>query len=297
MNNPKVTLIGMDVSANQNENLDSIRKMDFLKESEIHLVHVVKEYLTGYDILFNSQIVIEEDKEAIKQSVINRLKEISKEILPVNYSGKVSYHCVFGFDPKQSLVNVAADLRANLMVLATRGELQLFDESVSHFCGLHAPCDVLIVRKGIHDQFKGRLKVALALKVDESSLNKTSLRNYSFLEKAKINLVHISPASRFSFIPGMIDNFPPEERQLVVREAVLNRLEKNRSHLLPDGFSGEYNVECLFSNNIKKAFCEKVKEIDADLSVIPQRQKSFGSFLHFQLVHGRSNILVLRVKE
>ena len=297
MKHPFITLIGLDISANQNENLDSIRKMDFLKESDIHLVHVVKEYLAGYDIMFNSQIVMEEDKEAIKLSVVNRLKEIGKEILPFNFTGKVTYHCVFGFDPKQTLVNVAADLRANLMVLATRGDKQLFDESVSHFCGLHAPCDVLIVRKGIHDQFKGRLKVAGAIKVDEESLNKISLNKYSFLEKARINLIHISPASRFSLIPGMVDNFPPEERKLVVKEAVLNRLEKNRTHFLPENFSGEFHIDCFFSNNIKKAFFEKVKEIDADLAVIPQKQKTFGSFLHFQLLHGKSNILVLRVNE
>jgi len=295
MKNPFITLIGLDVSENQNENIDSIRKMDFLRESNIHFVHVVKEYVTGYDIMSNSQIVFEEDKEAIKQSVNNRLKEISKEILPVNFSGNVSYHCFFGFDPKQTLVNVAADLKANLMVLATRGDIPLLDESFSHYCGLHSPCDVLIVRKGIHDQFKGRLKVACAMKVDEDSLHKVSLKNFPFLEKARLNLIYISPSSRFSFIPGLVDNFSPEERQLVVREAVMNRLEKNKSHFLPEGFTGEFNIECLFSNHIKKAFYERVKEIDADLCVIPQKQKTFGSFLHFQLTHGLSNILVLRV--
>lgn len=294
MNNPGVVLIGLDVSSSHQENLDSIRKLDFLRESDIHLVHVAKEYLTGYDIMSNSQIVIEEDKEIIKQAVISRLNEIGKEILPFNYSGKVSYHCIFGFDPKRTIVNVAADLGAQLMVLAHRKEQPLFDESMSYFCGINSPCDVLIIRGGIHEKFKGHLKVACAVKVDESSLKNFSLKKYPFLGKSIIHMVHISPSSHYSFFPGIVNKFPSAERQLVVKEAVLNRLEKLFPQVVPENFSGEYHVDCIFSNNTKKSFCEISNEFDTDLMIIPQRQKAFGSFLHFQVNHSDKNILVLR---
>jgi hypothetical protein len=291
---PPIVLIGIDVSSYKSEHFESIRRMDFLKDSDIHIINIVQEYVTGYDLMQDAQIFFQEDKLKIQHSVLAKLKEISKEILPSNLSGKIFYHCLFGFDPKRMLVSAASEFGAQLIILFNRKNLPLFDESTCYFCGLHSSSDVLILRESSHDQFKGRLNVTCALKIDEDSLTSFNLKRYSFLSRSNIHLVHISPQSHFSSFFNVFNSIFKEERELVIREAVLNKLEKNRTRFLPDDFQGEYHHNCLFSNHVKHSFCEFSNTKDSDLMVIPQKHKAFGTFFHYQLNHFQRNILILR---
>lgn len=289
MNFPKICVVGVDVGATDNSYLESLRKMDFLKFSDIHLVHAVKEYYTGYDVLFGPQAFIEEDKTLIEASVINRLKELSNYILPYDFKGKVHFHCIFGVSPKEAFVEKLKILAPDLTVILTRKNHGLMEDSFAYYCGLHAESDVLVIRDTYHDQFKGPIKVLGAVKMDEESLSKFSLKSYSFLIKSFITFLHISPSGRFSL--GLQTD---TDKQLVIREAVKSKLNTAAQSILPHDFHGHCEVDCQFSNNFKKQFAEKANQTDTDYIVILQKKKSFGSFLHYQLLHTNSNILVLR---
>lgn len=283
------TIIAIDTSSDESIEYYSLRKMEFLKSSNLYFVHAVKEYYNGYDILMDSQIAFEQDKGEIKRSVENRLREISKEILPEGFVGNSFYHCIFGFDPQFDLVRFVGEKRADLMILFTRKEHSFLDDSFAYYCGLHAPCDVLIVRDNEHSLFKGLVRVTAGLKVDQKSLSKFSLKKYPFLKKAHIDLVHISPKNRFS-----VDYFPAPEKELVIKEAVQKRLSEIISEITPEGFQGKAEANCEFSHNIRKSFSDHANKAHSDLLVLLQREKTFGNFFHYQLNHSDANVLILR---
>lgn len=281
------TIIAIDPSSELTN--ESLKKMEFLKNSDVYFVHAVKEYYNGYDILLNSQITFEQDKKEIKDSIENRLREISKEILPYGFSGKTSHHCIFGFDPQFDLVKFAKEKNADLMIVFTRKEHSFLDDSFAYYCGLHAPCDVLVVRENNHDVFKGTIKVTAGMKVDEKSLSKFSLKKYPFLNRAKIEFLHISPRSRFA-----IEYFPKAEKELVIKDVVQKRISELSRTITPEDFQGSIKANCEFSNNVRKSFSDHANNSDSDLIVLLQKEKTFGNFYHYQLTHTDANVLILR---
>lgn len=283
------TVIAIDTSSVKPGYLESLRKMDFLKESDLHFVHAVKEYYNGYDVMMNADLMLEQDKELIKEAVERQLKEITAGILPYDFSGHVHYHCIFGFDPLTDVVKFTGNQKADLLIVVTRENHTFLDDSFAYHCGLHAPCDVMVIRGHEHDIFKGYMKVAVGMKVDKESFSKFSLKKYPFLTKAHIDLVHVSPKSRFS-----VDLYPKAERELVINEVVTKRISQNSDHFIPDNFQGRVETSCEFSNNAKKCFADHVNKADSDLLVLLQKEKMFGNFLHYQLSHTQANVLVLR---
>lgn len=289
MNFPRTCVVGVDVGSTDASYLESLRKMDFLKFSDIHLVHAVKEYFTGYDVLLGPQAFIEEDKGLIEDSVTKRLKEMSEFILPYDFKGKVHFHCVFGYSPKDAFVEQVKKIKPELTIVLTRENHGFLEDSFAYHCGLHADSDVLMIRNTRHDRFKGPFRVMSAIKVDEQSLASFSLKPYSFMTNAHITLMHVSPLGRFSI--GMQAD---HDRQLVIKEAVTSRLSKMLNAILPQDFRGHCEIDCQFSPNFKKQFAEKIKQSETDYIVIQQQKKTFGSFLHYQLMQTDANILVLR---
>lgn len=283
------TVIAIDITQDKPQHLDSLRKMDFLSESDLHFVHAVKEYYNGYDIMMNANIMLEQDKGLIKETVIKNLKELSAEILPYGFKGKVFYHCIFGFDPLIDVVKFAGEQKAEMLIVVTRESHTFLDDSFAYHCGLHAPCDVLVVRGNGHDVFKGHMKVTAGVKVDPESFSKFSLKKYPFLNKANIDFVHVSPKSRFS-----LDFYPKSERELVIKEVVTKRISEHSLQVMPHDFQGTIKANCEFSNNIKECFADIVNDTDSDLIVISQKDKMFGNFYHYQLTHTNANVLVLR---
>lgn len=285
------TIIAVDISSDNPEYFESLRKMDFLKESDLHFVHAVKEYYNGYDILMNAEVMLEQDKGIIEEAVTRQLKELSSQILPYEFKGKIYYHCIFGFDPLTDVVEFAGDQKADLLIIVTRKEHTFLDDSFAYHCGLHAPCDVLVVRGHEHDIFRGQMKVTAGMKIDNESFSGFNLKKYSFLNKADIEFVHVSPRSRFSF-----DLYPKNERELVITEVVNKRINQHSNQIVPENFEGRVQTSCEFSNNAKKCFADHVNKTDSDLLVLLQKDKLFGNFYHYQLTHTNANVLVLRDK-
>lgn len=283
------TVIAVDTTSINLDYLESLKKMDFLKESDLHFVHSVKEYYNGYDIFMNAEIMLEQDKSLIEDAIIRQLKDLSAKVLPYEFKGQVYYHCIFGFDPLTDIVKFTGDQKADLLVIVTRPEHSFLDDSFAYHCGLHAPCDVLVVRGHEHDVFKGHMKVTAGMKVDPDSFENFSLKKYPFLNKAHIDFVHISPKSRFS-----VDIYPKSERELVINEVVTKRISQHTHKMTPDHFEGSIETSCEFSNNAKKTFADHVNETDSDLLVLLQKDKLFGNFYHYQLSHTHANVLVLR---
>lgn len=283
------TIIAVDTTQVSPEYFESLKKMDFLKESNLHFVHAVKEYYNGYDIFMSAEIMLEQDKKIVEEAVVRQLKDLAAQVLPYEFKGQVSYHCIFGFDPLTDLVKFTGEQKADLLVIVTRPEHSFIDDSFAYHCGLHAPCDVLVVRGHDHDIFKGRMKVTAGMKVDTDSFSKFSLKKYPFLNKAHIDFIHVSPKSRFS-----IDIYPKAERELVICDVVTKKISQHTRNMTPENFEGSVETNCEFSNNAKKCFADHVNKSESDLLVLLQKEKLFGNFYHYQLTHTNANVLVLR---
>jgi hypothetical protein len=92
----KKVVIAADLTNDISEVLKPIRSMDFLKHSEIHLVHVFN--TVDYGFVFGEFPLVypvEADRNSISESVLSMLRKTGKEIVPAGFEGKVIDHCLF----------------------------------------------------------------------------------------------------------------------------------------------------------------------------------------------------------
>lgn len=142
---PRLAVIAVDTT----NNLDVLRpvhKMDFMLDTEIHLVHVVRKMDYDDGLSFNATFPLYQDTDAIKEAVMAKLKSIAPEILPYQHIGKIKFQCLFGFDPKHDFCQYLEEVKSDLVMVASRPKHGLFESSFAYYVGRHAPCNVLVIK-------------------------------------------------------------------------------------------------------------------------------------------------------
>ena len=142
---PQKVVIAVD-TAIPAEVLMPIKKMDWLKDSEIQFVHVFKILNYGDGLSFNVAFPFQQDRAELSEAVIQKLKEYAELCLPYGYLGKVLCQCLFDENPKEKLVQYLHDQQIDLVIVATRERKGLFESSFASYLNRHAPCSVLIIR-------------------------------------------------------------------------------------------------------------------------------------------------------
>lgn len=143
MSYPHRAVVAVDTSHDLSI-LKPIHRMDFLTNSEIHLVHVVQEIDYTDGLSFSVSIPLIEDMADFKLAVINKMKSVSDDILPYGFQGKVIYSCLFAYDPCLSFCRYLDEVKADLAVVVTREKRGLFESSFARNLGKHASCNVLV---------------------------------------------------------------------------------------------------------------------------------------------------------
>lgn len=146
MSYPKVTVIAID-TANSVSMYTDIRKMTFLKDSEIHIVHVVHKLDFPGSLLTNFNYTLYEDEVPIRNAVIDKLQSMGPQIVPYGHEGKQFYKCLFGDNLKKTFCDYLMQTNAELTIVSTRHEHGIFEGSFSYYVGRHAPCSVLVTRE------------------------------------------------------------------------------------------------------------------------------------------------------
>ena len=289
-------VIPIDISEENLDALRSIHRMDFLFDSEIHFVHAVQDTFYNDEIL--SFTFMLENRPQIEEAVIKRLELLSRVLLPENFSGKVYHHCLFGEDKKAETSHFIEELKTDLVIVATREKHKFFQSSFSFYLGLFATCDVLVVRAEHfnHATFKGNLKVVVGLKFKERNILTPTLKTYSFLKKADVLLVHVSPLTDFQFLPEIrLPLTSADEARSVISQVLTARMNELKKDILPLHFEGSCSVECNFGVPAHKTFCELARRAEADLIVLrPDKKHRLGGFIHYQLQHSSANILLVK---
>lgn len=143
---PKVTVIAVD-TANGHEMYSDIRRLTFLKDTEIHIVHVVHKLEFPASLLSNFNYTLYEEEGPIRSAVIDKLKSMGTNILPYGHEGKKVFECLFGDNIKQTFCEYLKDTQADMAIVSTRHQHGIFEGSFSYHIGRHAPCSVLVIRE------------------------------------------------------------------------------------------------------------------------------------------------------
>lgn len=124
-----------------------MNEMEFLSNSDVHFVHVANKITYSF-VFSNTPLVypIEEDRQIIEKSLMDKLTELSQKILPANFSGKVTHHCFFSENPKQHFVDYVNKEKADLVIIATRERRGLFESSFATFVDKNTKAHVLLIK-------------------------------------------------------------------------------------------------------------------------------------------------------
>lgn len=130
------------------------KKFDFSHVEKVYFVHVVKKNITPLEFG-----LVESPDDAtyrdIAPTIESFLKDEAKKILPEELQSKTSFQVTKDFNPEEEIIDILKEVKATLIVVATRGKHGfegLFHSSFTDYMVKFAPCDVFVVRPEAKDQ-------------------------------------------------------------------------------------------------------------------------------------------------
>jgi len=127
--------------------LSGLKKMNFLQSSELHFVSVFKTIDYTYGLgEFSLVFPVSDDRKAIEENILNKLKKISAEMTPVGFKGSIFHHCLFDENPKEKLCQYIKELKADTVIVAARKKRGLFESSFTNYVAKHSEADVIILK-------------------------------------------------------------------------------------------------------------------------------------------------------
>lgn len=133
-------------------------------------------------------------------------------------------------------------------------------------------------------------KVVIAVKFEPAVLSALQeIKKCAIDELTEVHFVHIAP---------MLTQNSDDEEHEKIKTYILQQLNQVSLDFLP-GHEKKV-LKCLFSIDSKEAFKDYLLKENADVAVIPVREKIIlprmfeGSFVLFQMRHTSTNILILR---
>jgi nucleotide-binding universal stress UspA family protein len=143
----KKVVIAISLNDDMVETLRVVKHMDFLKNSEVHLVNVFNtvSYAFGFGE-FPLVYPVEADRKLIEQSVLAKLVHVSGEIVPESFEGKLIQKCLFSDKPKERFCDYVNDIKADLVIVAAREKRGLFESSFAQYVGKNSKANILTLK-------------------------------------------------------------------------------------------------------------------------------------------------------
>jgi nucleotide-binding universal stress UspA family protein len=143
---PKKIVVAVDLSEDMEEVLSPLRKMEFMKEAEIHLVHVSLKIVYSFALDFSALTYpLTDDRTLIDQAVVAKVTGLQEKILPYGHTGPIQVKCLFGETPAETFCEYAKDTLADLIVLAPRKSKSLFESSFGKYVSRHARTSIFML--------------------------------------------------------------------------------------------------------------------------------------------------------
>ena len=127
--------------------LRTLKDSPLLNQAKIHCVHCFKTEV--YTNEFSAYVFPSDDKfPEIEKAVVSILSSLQKDVLGVGASAG-DIHCFFDHSPKQKIREYLKDIKADLVIVATRGKHGLeglFSSSFAEHLIKYSPCDIHVLR-------------------------------------------------------------------------------------------------------------------------------------------------------
>lgn len=142
----KNIVICTDLNQNSLDTLKTFpRNLDF-KEAILHFVHVFEIHMYNADIV---PVIYPTEAQypEIEQSTLGILDKLARDLGAKE--DQVRLKCFFSHSREERINTYLNDVKADLVVVATRGKHGIqgfFSSSLADFLCKYSPCDVLVVR-------------------------------------------------------------------------------------------------------------------------------------------------------
>jgi nucleotide-binding universal stress UspA family protein len=124
------------------------KKFDFSHVESVCFIHVVKKNITPLEF----GLIESPDDQTFEEMVPTLskfLKDEARKIIPADFSGEVKFEITKDFHPEEEIIDILKNIKATLIVVATRGKHGFegfFHSSFTDYMVKFAPCDVFVVR-------------------------------------------------------------------------------------------------------------------------------------------------------
>ncbi len=147
MKKNKVVALGIDFNDNLLKVWSIFREMNDFASFDLHLIHAASTVDPFLVASLNLALIPStEHRLLIEYSIKEKLKEISREILPLNHVGQVTYSCLLSSRPKKAFLDYVTEIGADLIVLASSKNRRFSFGSFIHYQTLSSKSDVLVLR-------------------------------------------------------------------------------------------------------------------------------------------------------
>lgn len=149
MNFAQKVAIAVDVSVEAPGEFESLKEMNFLGQSEIHLIHVFQTttYTFGFGVSDSALIYpIQSEREMLQQKIVDRMKKIADKNIPKSFTGKIFYDCIFSDTPKKAFCNYVDKNHIDLVMVVSREKRGLFESSFAQYVAAHTTANMIILK-------------------------------------------------------------------------------------------------------------------------------------------------------
>jgi nucleotide-binding universal stress UspA family protein len=141
--------MAVDISVEAPGEFSIIKELDFLRSSEIHLVYVFQTttYTFGFALSETALIYpILDERKKIEASIIGVLKKITEANIPKDFTGKITYECLFSDTPKKAFCDYVEKNNISLVFVSSREKRGLFESSFAQYVAGHTKANMIILK-------------------------------------------------------------------------------------------------------------------------------------------------------
>ena len=149
MNFAQKVAIAVDVSVEAPGEFDSLKEMNFLGQSEIHLIHVFQTTTYTFGFALNEAALvypIPDERNKLQQKILERLKNIGDKNIPKTFTGKVFFDCLFSDTPKKAFCQYVDKNNIDLVLVSSREKRGLFESSFAQYVAAHTKANMIILK-------------------------------------------------------------------------------------------------------------------------------------------------------
>jgi hypothetical protein len=144
-------------------------------------------------------------------------------------------------------------------------------------------------------------KVAIAINLNDPHAEIfKAMKQLEFLVNSEIHFITINMTTTYAIGLGESSIvYPLIDDQKKIKESTVAELGKLSAAIVGHDFKGKIFLECLFSDDPKRKFCEFVAEKNIDTVIVAAREKRGifeSSFTQYVNKHSHANMIILKHK-